>query len=110
MNKQDCYRIIKSRYITEKASVLEQLAEMESNKCVKACETPKYVFLVDSNANKTQIAQALEMMYSDIKVKSVNTIRIRPQVKRFRGRKGQLAGYKKAIVSLMPGQSIGESN
>ena len=41
-----------------------------------------------------------------VKVKAVNTIRVKGKVKRFRGIIGKRAEMKKAIVSLADGQSI----
>lgn len=106
---KDKYSIIKSRYVTEKSSMLEGLQFSKSNKCTQKCATPKYVFLVDVKANKVEIAKAVEEMYSSkkkISVKKVNTVTMRPRRKRFRGRYGRVAGYKKAIVSLAPGDTI----
>jgi len=106
---RDKYSVIKSRYITEKSSMLEGLQFSKSNKCTEKCSTPKYVFLVDVNATKVEIAKAIEEIYSSkkkITVKKVNTLTVRPRVKRFRGRYGKIAGYKKAIVSLAPGDAI----
>ena len=46
-----------------------------------------------------------ETLFS-VKVKSVNTIRVKGKIKRFRGVIGKRAEIKKAIVSLTNGQSI----
>jgi large subunit ribosomal protein L23 len=106
---KDPYAIIKSRYITEKATVLEQLHTAESNRSLKQCEVPKYVFIVDTKANKHEIASAVEMIYREqkIKVTKVNTIKVKPKAKkRGRGRSGFTGGFKKAIVTMEPGDSI----
>lgn len=110
MQKKTPYSVIKSRYITEKTRVLEDLKDNKSNPSVAACESPKYVFLVDVKANKREIAQAVEKIYAEksIKVKSVNTITMKPKKKRVRGREGFKSGYKKAIVTLEKGDQIGE--
>lgn len=104
------YKIIKSKYITEKAMTLSQLHTSDSNKCVKKCQTPKYVFVVDKRANKYQIAQAIEEIYADKKVKvvGVNTINTRPKAKRVRGqfKYGKTASIKKAIVTLAVGDVL----
>jgi len=102
------YAIIKSRYITEKATVLENLCASESNPSLKRCQTAKYVFLVDKDANKQEIRRAVEEIYAEskIKVKAVNTIHIKPKPKRVRGRLGKTAGFKKAIVTLREGDKI----
>ena len=108
MMRNHPYEIIKSRYVTEKARVLEGLQNNKSNPSVKKCSTPKYVFLVDKKATKHQIARAIEEIYSDkdIKVLGVNTIHIKPKQRTVRGRRGMRPGYKKAIVTLKPGDVI----
>jgi large subunit ribosomal protein L23 len=102
------YDIIKSRRITEKAGVLEQLQRNESNPCVRKCTTPKYVFLVDRKANKREIAEAIEIIYAEKKVKviAVNTINTKPKARRVRGRAGWKPAFKKAIVTLETGDTI----
>ena len=104
------YKTIKSRYVTEKARVLEGLATATANKSLKACEKPKYVFVVDKKATKQEIAVAVEEIYADkkVKVKSVNTISIKPKKRRFRGRIGVKPGYKKAVVTLDKGDTLDE--
>ncbi len=104
------YKIVKSKYITEKAMVLAQLHSAESNKSLKKCQNPKHVFVVDKKANKHQIAQALEEIYADKKVKvvAVNTINTKPKAKRVRGqfRYGKTASIKKAIVTFDVGDVL----
>lgn len=103
------YEVIKKRYITEKATVLEQLQSNQNNPCVARCKSPKYVFIVDYNANKTEIAQAVEMLYKEknIKVMNVNTLIVKgKQKKRGRGRVGMSPAFKKAIVTLEESDSI----
>jgi large subunit ribosomal protein L23 len=108
--KKTPYAIVKSRHVTEKARVMEQLQFNTSNPCVKKCDAPKYVFLVDKKANKQEIAQAVEKIYAEknIKVVSVNTITIGPKARRVRGREGFKPSFKKAIVTLQPGDSLEE--
>jgi large subunit ribosomal protein L23 len=90
--------------------MLEGLKHATSNRCVRKCETPKYVFLVDRKANKREIAQAVESLYADkkIKVKGVNVINTKPKKRRVRGYSGFRAQVKKAIVSLETGDMIEE--
>ena len=60
----------------------------------------KYVFMVDVNANKTQIKEAIELAFG-VKVAKVNTIRMQGKVKRTGAYPaGRRAAYKKAIVTL----------
>lgn len=104
------YAIIKSRYITEKAAVLQGLKDAQSNPCIKRCNSPKYVFVVDITANKTEIASALEQIYKEkkIKVMSVNTIRVKQKKKTVRGKVGFKSAFKKAIVTLQEGDKLDE--
>ena len=104
------YDIIKSRRVTEKSRVLENLQHATSNPSVSRCKTPKIVFNVDSKANKTEIAWAIEKIYADKKVKvvSVNTVSVGPKPRKVRGFEGTKSAYKKAVVTLRPGDIIDE--
>ena len=60
----------------------------------------KYVFMVDINANKTEIKAAVEEIF-DVKVAKVNTVRMQGKVKRTGAYPaGRRPAYKKAIVTL----------
>ena len=60
----------------------------------------KYVFMVDINANKTEIKAAVEEIFG-VKVAKVNTLRQLGKVKRTGAYpKGKRADYKKAIITL----------
>lgn len=108
MLKRSPYNVIKSRYVTEKARVLEGLQNNSSNPCVKKCNTPKYVFLVDKDATKQEIARAVEAIYANknIKVIRVNTINVKAKPRTVRGRRGMKPGFRKAIVTLQSGDVI----
>jgi large subunit ribosomal protein L23 len=110
MLKKSPYDVIKSRHVTEKARVMEQLQFNGSNPSVKRCNAPKYVFIVDKKSNKREIAQAVEEIYAEksIRVVSVNTCNVLPKSRRVRGRSGLRPGFKKAIVTLEVGDSIDE--
>ncbi len=110
MKNSKPYEIIKSRYVTEKARVMEGLQNNNSNPSVKRCNTPKYVFLVDTKASKHEIARAIEEIYADknITVIGVNTIHVKPKARTVRGRRGMKNAFKKAIVTLKPGDVIEE--
>lgn len=102
------YDIIKSRRLTEKSRVLENLQHAKSNPSVSRCQSPKAVFNVDAKANKAQIAWAVEQIYAEKKVKvvRVNTISIGPKWRRVRGFEGKTAALKKAVVTFRPGDQI----
>jgi large subunit ribosomal protein L23 len=105
------YEIIKSRRVTEKSRVLENLQHAKSNPSVSKCKSPKAVFNVHNKANKAEIAWAIEQIYADKKVKvtAVNTVSIGPKKRRVRGYLGKTAGLKKAIVTFRPGDAIDET-
>lgn len=65
----------------------------------------KYVFLVDSSADKGDVKDAVESIF-DVQVVSVNMIWKKGKSKRFKGMQGKRPSRKKAIVSLKEGQSI----
>ena len=102
------YQIIKHRHVTEKALVLQELKNAKSNPSLARCNSPKYVFIVEKTANKQEIAKAIEEVYKDedVKVVAVNTINVKPKGRRVRGRAGMKPGFKKAIVTLEPNNSL----
>lgn len=105
------YDVIERRYVTEKSTVLEGLQNATSNKSVARCKTPKAVFLVARDANKFEIAAAIEAIYKEqnITVRKVNTIQVKEKPKRRgrgRGRPGAKGAFKKAIVTLEPGDTL----
>jgi large subunit ribosomal protein L23 len=103
------YAVIKARYVTEKATVLEQLHSAQSNRSLKRCTSPKFVFIVDVGAGKREIASAVEEIYKaqKVKVTKVNTLLIKGKPKRRgRGRLGKSATFKKAIVTMESGDTI----
>lgn len=110
MSLKNPYQVIKSRYVTEKAKVLEGLKDAKSNKSVARCVSPKYVFLVDPRANKRQIKEAVELLYQEknIKVVSVNTINQKPKEFGRRGKRqaGKSQLMKKAYVTLAEQNSL----
>lgn len=60
----------------------------------------KYTFLVNPDANKSQIKEAVEKMFEGTKVKSVNTLNQDGKTKRRGATSGKTAKTKKAIVQL----------
>ena len=62
----------------------------------------KYTFQVDKKANKTEIKNAVEMLFN-VQVKKVNTMNMTGKVKRMGTNQGRRANWKKAIVTLAEG-------
>ena len=69
----------------------------------------RYGFVVDHNANKLQIREAIEEMYG-VSVESVNTMNYKGKQKTRYTKTGWVEGrtnkFKKAIVTLVEGDSI----
>lgn len=64
-------------------------------------------FAVDSRANKVQIKQAIELAWPDVKVEKVRVANMPPKrSRRWRRVATRKPGWKKAIVTLAPGDSI----
>lgn len=85
------YSVIKTVLVTEKAT--EQMEE------------GKYVFKVAAKSNKVEIAKAIEELFN-VKVDSVNTMNYNGKRKRRRGIMGKKADFKKAVVTLVAGNTI----
>ena len=91
MSKLRHYDVIRSPIVTEKSTM--------------ASEHGQVVFEVAVDATKPEIKAAVEALFS-VKVKAVNTLVRKGKVKRFRQELGVRKDTKKAIVTLVDGQSI----
>ncbi|MCW5725321.1 MAG: 50S ribosomal protein L23 [Maricaulaceae bacterium] len=85
------YDAILGPVITEKSTLLS--------------ESGQVVFKVPLTATKKDIAEAVETLFK-VKVKAVNTLRVKGKTKRFRGIEGRRSDIKKAVVTLEEGHSI----
>jgi large subunit ribosomal protein L23 len=81
------------------------LAPVVSEKSYSLIDQNAYTFLVHSDANKTEIRQAVEQIW-DVKVVSVNTVNRKGKSKRFRYTVGKRRDTKRAIVKLAPDDKI----
>jgi large subunit ribosomal protein L23 len=91
MSQELMYQTLLGPVITEKATA--------------ASEHNQVMFRVVLTATKPQIKAAVENLFS-VKVKAVNTLRVKGKEKRFRGVRGRRPDWKKAIVTLEEGQSV----
>jgi large subunit ribosomal protein L23 len=67
----------------------------------------RYTFEVAPDANKMQIKEAVEKAFPEVTVVAVNTLNVHRKARRLRTRlRGYRPGWKKAIVTLAPGQRI----
>lgn len=89
--RKNIYNIIKNPVVTEKTT--------------KIAENNQFVFKVDVSSSKESIKMAVEKIFK-VKVKNINTIKIKGKTKVFKGTKGRRADYKKAIVSLKEGETL----
>jgi large subunit ribosomal protein L23 len=85
------YDVIKSPAITEKATMLSANNQV--------------VFNVARDATKPQIKAAVEKLFG-VKVEAVNTLVRKGKFKRFKGRAAMQSDVKKAVVTLVEGQTI----
>ena len=81
------------------------LAPIVSEKSYAASTVGQYTFKVHEDAHKTQIRQAVEELF-EVKVRRVNVIKVQPKPKRRGLFKGTRQGWKKAVVTLKPGNTI----
>jgi large subunit ribosomal protein L23 len=81
------------------------LGPVVSEKSTAAGEVGTHVFKVLRDASKTEIKQAVEKIF-EVKVESVRTLVQDGKMKRFGGRMGRRNHWKKAYVSLAPGEKI----
>jgi large subunit ribosomal protein L23 len=81
------------------------IAPLITEKATAASEKNQVVFEVAKSATKPQIKEAIEKLF-DVKVKRVNTLNTKRKTRVFKGRRGVLGYFKKAIVTLEEGHSI----
>ena len=81
------------------------LAPVVSEKSYSLLTDRKYTFKVHKDAHKTQVRQAVEELF-DVKVDSVNIVKVQPKPKRRGIFRGTRPGWKKAIVQLREGETI----
>ncbi|HZU55867.1 MAG TPA: 50S ribosomal protein L23 [Actinocrinis sp.] len=72
-----------------------------SEKSYALLDENKYTFIVQKDANKTQIRQAVELLF-DVEVTGVNTINRKGKRKRTRAGWGKRPDTRRAIVSVDP--------
>ena len=77
-----------------------------SEKSVGQAEHNNYTFVVARDANKHQIKAAVEAEFK-VDVLGVRVMTVKPKEKR-RGRRtpGMVPGWRKAVVTIAPGQKI----
>ena len=85
------YEVLRRPLITEKATWLK--------------DKDKYAFEVVSRATKSQIKEAVEQAFK-VKVSKVNVMTVPGKTRKFGRRQVTSSPWKKAVVTLAPGQKI----
>ena len=85
------YEVLRRPLITEKSTALQGLN--------------KYCFEIADGANKLQIKQAIEKAFK-VTVTKVNVVTMQGKKKRMGRREIQTLPWKKAVVTLKPGDKI----
>ena len=85
------YEVLRRPLITEKNTVLQTQG--------------KYAFEVDRGSNKHQIKQAVEKAFK-VEVTAVNVVNVPSKMRRIGRRRVLTQSWKKAIVTLKPGDKI----
>ena len=83
--------VIKKPLVTEKSTDLQMKQD--------------YVFAVDPRATKPQIKQAVEKVFK-VTVINVNVMNMPGKIKAIGRRRVHTVGFKKAVVTLKPGDKI----
>jgi large subunit ribosomal protein L23 len=91
MKKEDCYNLFTAMHLSEKVTLLNGMS--------------KYCFRVVNSANKQQVKEAVEVVFG-VKPLSVNVINRKSKARNFKGTRGLIKAYKKAIVTLEEGKTI----
>ena len=91
MDKIHLYDKILSPMVTEKSTILS--------------EQNKIVFKVPTGANKINLKKNIEKIFK-VNVTKINIINKQNRTKVTKGKKVNVSGFKKAIITLKKGQSI----
>ena len=92
MNQQRLMQVLLAPQISEKATYV-------------ADKHNQVIFRVASDATKPEIKAAVELLFK-VEVGAVQVANVKGKVKRFKGAVGRRKGWKKAYVSLKPGQEL----
>ena len=92
MNQQRLMQVLLAPQISEKATYV-------------ADKNEQVIFRVASDATKPEVKAAVELLFK-VSVESVQIANVKGKQKRFGRYMGSRKNWKKAYVSLMPGQEI----
>ena len=92
MSKDRLYKILLAPRVTEKTTLVGE----KSN---------QYVFTVASDANKSEIRDAVEFLF-EVNVESVRIVNVKGKSKTFKQRPGRRNDWKKAYVRVQADQTL----
>lgn len=92
MNQERLTQVILAPVVSEKSTLVADKYE-------------QVVFKVATDATKPEVKAAVELLFN-VKVDSVQILNVKGKVKRFGRFTGRRSDWKKAYVSLTPGQEI----
>lgn len=92
MNQQRLMQVLLAPQISEKATYVADKHE-------------QVIFRVVSDATKPEVKAAIELLFK-VSVESIQIANVKGKKKRFGRNMGSRKGWKKAYVSLKPGQEI----
>jgi large subunit ribosomal protein L23 len=92
MNQERLMQVILAPVVSEKSTFVAEKHQ-------------QVVFRVATDATKPEVKAAVELLFN-VKVQGVTTVNVKGKVKRFGQRFGRRKDWKKAYVSLVPGQEL----
>lgn len=92
MNQERVFKVLLGPHVSEKATLL-------------ADKKSQFVFKVAIDATKLEIKKAVESLFN-VNVAAVNTVNVLGKSKRTARGLGKRNDWKKAIISLQPGQDL----
>jgi len=98
-------QIIKRPLLTEKGTFLKESGGRQDGVGEAETLSPQVLFEVARDANKVEIRHAVEKLWN-VNVLKVRTTVVRGKEKRLGKFMGRRSNWKKALVTLAPGQNI----
>ncbi|XLW42539.1 50S ribosomal protein L23 [Pseudaeromonas sp. ZJS20] len=92
MREERLLKVLKAPHISEKSTMVAE-------------KLNTIVFKVATDATKAEIKAAVEKLF-EVKVEAVRTLNVMGKTKRTGARMGRRSDWKKAYVTLVPGQDI----
>ena len=90
----ETHKVLRGFYVSEKASI--------------GIADNQYIFKVFNNANKSEVKKEVSKLFK-VEVKSVKILNMPEKRRDFGKHPGSRSGFKKAIVILKPGYTIGQA-